>query len=77
MPVLERWRYADPLEVVISDEQAAIRRKKKGQKARPQFEPCDGCKHQIRDIALDIVVCDMGKKRFIKCGMFDKGEKAA
>lgn len=75
MPVLEQQRYRDPLEVVISDEQARIRRQKKGQKARPQFEPCDGCMHIVRfDVAgQEERMCSMGKKRLIRCRMFDKG----
>lgn len=70
MTVLEKWEYGNPIDVAIAREQAALRRQKANSPERERFQPCDGCKH-LR-IELERQFCDMGKKRFIRCIIFEE-----
>lgn len=70
MTVFERWEYGDPCTVAINREQAAKRRQKRRQPEPERFQPCDGCRH-LR-FELERQFCDMGKKKFIRCILFQK-----
>lgn len=73
MTVFEKWEYGNPLDVAIAREQAALRRQKRKQPERERFQPCDGCRHHR--IELERQFCDMGKKKFIRCVLFDREGK--